>query len=149
MLTGFNHLHNFMRWFVLIAVIIAIIRSLSGMRNNKPFTKQDNLWSLLTLIGYHIQLVIGIAIYIGRGWYNGLGEMSDRLIRFFSVEHAFGMLIAIVLVTVGRAKSKRAATDTNRHKTIFWYYLIAFIITLITIPWPFISVIGRSWFPGM
>lgn len=138
-----------MRWFVLIAVVIAIVRSLNGMRNNSTFSKKDNLWSLLTLIGYHIQLIIGLTLYIGRGWYALFGQMSDRLIRFFSVEHAFGMLVAIILVTVGRAKSKRATGDKAKHKTIFWYFLIALIITLITIPWPFLDTISRPWFPGM
>lgn len=138
-----------MRWLVLIAIVVAIIRSLNGMRNSKSFSKKDNLWSLLTVIGYHFQLILGIVLYVGRGWHLSLGEMSDRLIRFFSLEHPFGMIVAVVLVTLGRAKSKRASIDAAKHKMLFWYFAIALFITLITIPWPFIDVVGRGWFPGM
>ena len=149
MSTGLLPLHNLLRWFALIAIIIAVIRSFQGMQGNKPYTKKDNLWSLLTLIAFHLQLVLGFALYFLRGWYTQIVEMSDRLVRFYSVEHSLGMLIAIVLVTVGRSSSKKMESDTAKHKKVFWYFFIALIITLVSIPWPFREIIGRGWFPGM
>src|SRR5690554_1670625 len=149
MTTGLLHLHNFLRWFALLAIIIAVIRSFQGMQGKKPFAKKDNLWSLLTLIAFHLQLVLGLALYFLKGWHTLIGEMSDRLIRFYSVEHSLGMLIAIVLVTIGRVSSKKMESDTAKHKKIFWYFFIALIITLVSIPWPFREIVGRPWFPGM
>ena len=149
MLTGLLHLHNFMRWIALIAIVFALIRSFQGTRNNRAFTKPDNLWSLLTLIAFHLQLVIGLILYFAKGWYAQLGEMSDKIVRFYTVEHTLGMLIAITLVTIGRVSSKKAVTDSAKHKKILWYFLIALVITLVSIPWPFREAIGRSWFPGM
>lgn len=149
MITGFLHLHNFLRWFALIAIVIALIRSFQGMRNKTAFTKPDNLWSLLTLIAFHLQLVVGLVLYFANGWYSQIGEMSNKLIRFYSVEHSLGMLIAITLVTIGRVSAKKAENDTTKHKKIFWYFFIALIITLVSIPWPFREIIGRPWFPGM
>jgi|SRR5690554_1427333 len=149
MLTGFLHLHNFLRWFALLAIIIALIRSFNGMRKGVPFTKSDNLWSLLTLIAFHTQLIIGFALFFGKGWFRAFGEMSDKLVRFFTVEHTLGMLIAITLVTIGRVRSKKQMTDTGKHKKIFWFFFIALIITLVSIPWPFREVVSRPWFPGM
>lgn len=149
MVSGLLHLHNFLRWFALIAIVFALIRSFQGMRNNKPFTKPDNLWSLLTLIAFHLQLVLGLALYFLKGWHTLIGEMSDKLIRFYSVEHSLGMIIAITLVTIGRVSSKKLDNDTAKHKKIFWYFFIALIITLVSIPWPFREIVGRPWFPGM
>ena len=149
MLTGFLHLHNFLRWFALLAILFSLIRSFNGMRKGAAFTKPDNLWSLLTLIAFHTQLLVGLVLYFGNGWYRLLGEMSDKLVRFYSMEHTLGMLIAIALVTIGRVSSKKASTDKAKHKKIFWFFFIALIITLASIPWPFREVIGRPWFPGM
>lgn len=149
MLSGFLHLHNFLRWFALLAILISLFRSFKGMRKGVPFTKPDDLWSLLTLIAFHTQLLVGLTLFFGKGWFSMFGEMSDKLVRFYTVEHTLGMLIAITLVTIGRVSSKKQTTDIGKHKKVFWFFFIALIITLISIPWPFREVIGRSWFPGM
>ena len=149
--TGLIHLHSFLRWVALLAIIISLIKSFDGMRGHKPFTASDNRWSLITLIVFHTQLIVGFALYFMQGWYKLLGNMSDELVRFFAVEHMFGMVIAIALVTIGRIKAKKAPTDRVRHKRTFWYFLIALVIVVIIIPWPFRDLIGagRAWFPGM
>ncbi len=149
--TGLIHLHSFLRWVALLAIIISLIKSFDGMRGNKPFTASDNRWSLITLIVFHTQLILGFALYFMQGWYKLLGNMSDELIRFFSLEHMLGMLIAVALVTIGRVSAKKAPTDKVKHKRTFWYFLIALVIVVITVPWPFRGLIGagRTWFPGM
>lgn len=149
MIQGLIHLHSLLRWFALIAIVVALILSFRGMTQNRMFGKTANRWSLMTLIAFHIQLVLGLVLYFAQGWYTQLGNMSDTLVRFFAVEHSFGMLIAIILVTVGRVSSKKATSDKARHKRVFWYFLIALIITVASIPWPFREIIGRPWFPGM
>lgn len=149
MIEGLVHLHSLLRWFALIAIVIALVISFRGMTQNNKFGKGANRWSLLTLIAFHLQLVLGFILYFARGWYTQLGNMSDKIIRFFAVEHMAGMLIAIILVTIGRVSSKKAGTDKARHKRIFWYFLIALILTIASIPWPFREGIARPWFPGM
>ena len=70
--------------------------------------------------------------------------MKDSAARFFAVEHFAGMLIGIILITIARGKSKAL-----NYKAASWLYLIALIVILVTIPWPFREGIGRPWFPGM
>ena len=149
MLYGFLQLHNFLRWFALLAILIALIRSFKGMRKGIPYTQPDNLWALLTLIAFHTQLIVGFVLFFGNGWYLRFGEMAVKAIRFFTVEHTLGMLIAIALVTIGRVKSKKEITDIGKHKKIFWFFFIALIITLASIPWPFREAIGRPWLPAL
>ncbi len=91
-----------------------------------------------------IQLILGLILYVtsGLGYKNiqanGMGfVMKDGFARFFAVEHISMMILALVLIHIGRAKSKRATTDLGKHKSAFWYYLIGLIIILAAIPWPF------------
>ncbi|MBP6793780.1 MAG: cytochrome B, partial [Saprospiraceae bacterium] len=68
--------------------------------------------------------------------------MKDRVMRFFAVEHPMMMLIAIILITVGYIKGKKQ----NSFKPIFWYYLIALLLILAGIPWPFMKSFASGWF---
>jgi hypothetical protein len=120
------------------------------MTSGQGYTSKNNRWSLITLITFHLQLVLGLVLYIGNGWYKQLGEMSNAVVRFWSMEHLLAMLIAIALVTIGRISAKKASSAKVKHKRHFWYFLIALLIVLSNIPWPFREAgIGRGWFPGM
>ena len=72
-------------------------------------------------------------------------EISER---YFSMEHALMMIIAWLLVHVGRSMVKRGTTDAQKHKRTLIYFGIALIIILLMIPWPFKQPgIGRQLFP--
>jgi hypothetical protein len=150
MLTGITHLHSVLRWFALIAIVVAIVRSFQGMSGGKDYTAKDNRWSLITLIVFHLQLVLGLVLYFAKGWYTQIGEMSNPVIRFWSLEHLVAMLIAITLVTVGRVSAKKTSAAKSKHTKQFWFFLIAFLIVMANIPWPFREAgIARGLFPGM
>ncbi|MEY3715089.1 MAG: hypothetical protein RJB59_892 [Actinomycetota bacterium] len=55
-------------------------------------------------------------------------------------------LIAVILITIGYSKSKRAKTATEKFKPIKIFYLIGLIIILASIPWPFRANLGGAWF---
>lgn len=103
------------------------------------------------LIAAHTTLLIGLYQYFSKGpGYNliqqyGFGEvMKDATMRFWAVEHITTMLIAIVLITIARGKAKKGV-----YGAASWLYLIALLLILAGIPWPFREGIGRPWFPGM
>ena len=73
--------------------------------------------------------------------------MRDTTLRFFGVEHLTSMLIAIVLVHVGRARGKRAAAD-RRSGTVLRWTLASLVFVLIGIPWPFLRY-GRPLARGL
>jgi hypothetical protein len=72
--------------------------------------------------------------------------MSSSFYRFFAIEHIFGMLVAMALVTIGHSKAKKATTDAEKFKKIKVFYTLALIIILATIPWPFREALGGKWF---
>jgi len=76
----------------------------------------------------------------------GFGDvMKDKVYRYFAIEHLTGMLIAIVLITIGRGAAKKNIPDLAKFKRSFWFFLVALVIILATVPWPFRVGIGRPW----
>ena len=156
MYNGLLHLHNLLRWVILLLIVVAIIRSFVGMSSNKPFTNGDKKIGLFLMIAAHLTFVIGLYQWIagsmGLKMINSAGfgvVMKDAVARFWAIEHPVGMLIAIILITVGRRQSKALVSDNVKHKKTFWFYFIALILIIATIPWPFREAIARPWFPGM
>lgn len=146
-------LHSLLRWALLILMLIVIIKSWLGWKKKSPFTKQDNLFSLLMMIAADLQLTLGLVLYFISDMMKGIrnvkmGEvMKDATMRFWAVEHITAMVIAIAFIHVGRIMSKKAATDELKHKKQFIWILLALLLIVFSIPWPF-RVMGRPWFPS-
>jgi len=62
------------------------------------------------------------------------------------VEHSTMMIIAIILITMGRIMSKKATTDQAKFKKLFWFNFIALLVILAAIPWPMMGMVHRPWF---
>jgi hypothetical protein len=153
MYTGLLHLHSFLRWVILVLAVVAIYKSYIGMTAGKPFTAGDKKTGLFLMIAAHTTLLIGIYQWVVGPWglqnieNMGFGAvMKDSVFRFYAVEHLTGMLIAIILITIGRGVSKKNIPDAVKHKKTFWFFLVALLIILVSIPWPFRTGIARPWF---
>jgi hypothetical protein len=158
MYTGLVHLHNVLRWVVLILLVIAILRHLAGFTGKKPFTNGDRKVDLFLMISAHIQLLLGLYQWFVGPWglkliqnvEGGMGEiMRNPAYRFWTVEHNTGMLIAIILITIGRGVVKKNIPDISKHRRAFWFFLVALVLILASIPWPGREGFGRPLFPGM
>lgn len=145
MYTGLLHLHNLLRWVVLIAILVAIFRL---------FLKKDALKaSKVLLISAHTTLVLGLYQYFTgvlgfqliKSAAGGMKEvMKDPASRFWAVEHISSMLLAIILITIGHIKYKKGGSS----KATLILYFIALLLILSAIPWPFRAGIGRALYPG-
>ncbi|MCB9175381.1 MAG: cytochrome B [Flavobacteriales bacterium] len=131
MYNGMLHAHSGFRWLVIIFLVIAILKSFAGWFGKKEYNKGDNMIALLLLSVTHLQLIFGIVMYFISDKIVSMGEaMKDATLRFWAVEHGFTMLIAIVLITLGRVLSKKAATSELKFKKGAIFYTIAFILIL-------------------
>jgi hypothetical protein len=143
--------HNILRWVILLLLTLSIIQSLIGWIKRRELREGDaKLW-LFTMISVHTTLLIGLILLLfGRygilsaGLPEGVNLMQDKFYRFFWVEHPVGMVIATALITIGRGVVKKQIADPLKYKRAFWYFLIALLIILATIPWPFRDVIARG-----
>lgn len=147
------HTHSVGRWIVLLLLIFAILNSL--LAGTRPFIRSDNRLGLLLTIFADLMLVIGIVLwYFGPNGYQGIeraggmsGAMKDATTRFYAVEHLVGMLIAIVLIHIGKAQARKSIGDRAKHRRTMIFYLLALLIILVSIPWPFRGVASAShWF---
>jgi hypothetical protein len=137
------HAHSGLRWIILLLLLLVLINSFFGMRSKGLFTKTDDRLSKYLVLSAHVMLLIGLFQYIfgTKGFAyikaSGMKEvMHTGTQRFYAVEHITMMILAIVLITMGRSIGKRKSTSAEMHKTIFWYTLIGFILIMISIPWP-------------
>lgn len=154
--TGLLHLHNFMRWVISILLLVSIIKAFTGWQNKKVFSPGDKKVWLFTMISAHITLLIGLyQVFFGRfgitkyALPEGESLMKNKFLRFFWIEHPVGMILAIVFITLAHGMSKKAVPDTVKYKKAFYFFLVALILVLASVPWPFRDVVGRPWLPGM
>lgn len=130
--------HSGLRYIVLALLIIAIINALVNLKNEN-YLKKDKMINLFTMIFIHIQLLLGLVLYfIGprvnfSSWIQGVENTT-----FFAVEHALMMILAVILITLGRKKAEKQALASRKHKMILRYYGLGLILIFIAIPWPFI-----------
>ena len=146
MYEGLLHAHSGLRWIVLVLIVWALFKSVSGWVGKKEFQKGDRLAALLALIFTHIQLLIGLGLYfISPKVSFESGVMESQLLRFYTVEHMSMMIIAIALITIGFSTAKRMADSVAKHKRIAIMYGIGLLLIIASIPWPFRGL-GAGWF---
>jgi hypothetical protein len=59
--------------------------------------------------------------------------MKDHDLRYWTVEHIFGMIIAIVLITVARITMKKMTSAEAKHKRLFVFNVIALVVIVAVI----------------
>jgi len=141
------HMHSGLRWIALILLVAAIVNAGLNMKSGN-YLKKDKMLNLFAMVTMHVQLLIGGILYFisGKVTFNE-GWMKSPFFRFFGMEHVLGMVIAIVIITIGRKKAEKATNVVIKHRTIVVWYLIGLIIVFASIPWPFRTNLGvTSWF---
>ena len=123
--------HSGWRYLVFVLLIIAVVQALSGWFGKKAYTEGNRKLNVFTLISAHIQLVLGLILYFLSPLTKG--PMGDSLYRYWKVEHVSMMIIAIILITVGNAKSKKVDAAVSKHKTIAIFFGIALVLVVAAI----------------
>lgn len=139
------HAHSGLRWVALILLLAAIFRAFAR-KNSGRYEKSDKMINLFAMVSLHTQFLIGMILYFispkvlfPEGW------MKVSQLRFFGMEHIAVMILAIVLVTIGRRKAENATDIAKKHGKIALWYTIGLILILASIPWPFRNL-GAGWF---
>ena len=155
--TGLLHLHNLLRWIILILLLLSIYKAYMGWKNKKTFSSGDKRVWLFTMISAHITLLVGLYQWL---WGKRMGMlrttlpegfsvMKNKVYRFFWIEHPLFMILAIIMITLAYGMAKKQIADEAKYKRALWLFIVALLFILVAIPWPFRHEIGRPWFPGM
>jgi len=140
-----QHAHSGLRWLVLLSILFAIIVAITQWNKSSQDGTQLR-WANFAVRITHLQLLLGFVIYfVSPKVQFAAASMKDATLRFYTVEHIFIMIIAVILITVGYSKAKRKVATAQKARAIFWYYFIALILMIISIPWPFREGLGGGW----
>ena len=130
-------------FFVVMALGLAVLaRGAMGLSAKSEFTETDRKIGLFFLISNHTQLLIGLVLYLflspfGLKAFTDFGsevmKMADY--RKIAVEHISTNIIAIILITIGYSKNKRAINSAIKHKNALIFYSLGLILLLSRIPW--------------
>jgi len=129
-------IHNLLRWILLPLMLFVLFRSYSGWLGNKSYEKVDKATGGALVGLAHLQLLLGLIIYFAVSpWFDLLkadfgAVMSDSVSRMKAIEHPFTMIIAIVLIQLGRSFSKKKENDQAKFKTVAIYTTIALLLIL-------------------
>jgi hypothetical protein len=144
-------LHSWLRWAVILFGLLAVWRAIAATRSRRAWLPGDERFCRIFLGVLDFQFLLGLLLYFvwspltkaALGDFSG--AMKDPLMRFWAVEHWFGMLIGIALAHVGMTRARKAATDSLRHRRIAVFFVLALLAILASIPWP-ARIYGRPLF---
>jgi hypothetical protein len=134
-------IHSWLRWLVILFGLMAFVRAATGAAASRPWTPADDRAGAWFGRVLDLQFLLGLILYIflsplTHTAFADLGAaMKNSGLRFWVVEHMFGMLIAVALVHVGRAQARK--TDSlRRHRVAAGFFALALAVMLASIPWP-------------
>lgn len=143
-------LHSFFRWMVVLSLLYAIYRGLSGWTGKRSFTLADNRIRSITATIAHIQLALGYVLYFNspviayfREHYHEAIKQFDY--RFFGLLHVILMTIGVIVITIGSSSAKRIVTNEGKFRTMTLLFALGLLIIFIAIPWPFSPWANRPY----
>jgi uncharacterized membrane protein YozB (DUF420 family) len=153
MYTPLLFVHSWIRWVALVVGVIAVGRALAAVRTRRPYTPLDEGSGRRFVIALDVQFLLGVVLYVWASPFTtaAFGDFASAMrnppLRFFVVEHVFGMVVSLALVHIGRARLRRLTESSSRHRTALVFFGIALVIMLVSIPWPGMPA-GRPLFRG-
>lgn len=139
--TPLLYLHSWNRWIVLISALVLVAMGIAGwMRGSNDATLLKKL-SVIFIISLDIQFLTGLVLFfVAPTSHAFLGDtaagMGDSVLRFWGLEHPFGMFLGLVFAHVGRARIRRAETAAGASRAAAIWIGLGLVFMLATIPWP-------------
>jgi hypothetical protein len=151
-------LHSFLRWAVLALFAAVLVRAVLARRRALPWTPTDERVHRALLSAADLQFALGVWLYLVASPITSAflagprAAMKVTALRFFGIEHVLAMVLGVVVLHVGRIRSKRETDPARRHRRVFRWTLAAFLLVLIGVPWPFMPYgrpLIRTSVPGV
>lgn len=145
-------LHSLTRWLVVIFGLLALFSNLSGWLGKKVWTPKHRKINGAFIGSLHLQVVLGLLLYVTSPLMKGIfadfgGAMKSASLRFWAVEHITMMLLAAVVAHVSFVMSKKHELDRKRFQYAAMGFILAMLLILAAIPWPFRDAIARPLLP--
>src|SRR5262245_15321920 len=92
-------IHSYLRWAVLLAVVALFVRTLLGWQKARAWQPADERLHSASVGLVDLQFLLGLVLYlllspISKAFFADMKYgMKDSSLRFFGLEHVFGMLV--------------------------------------------------------
>lgn len=128
--------HNLLPYLLIPILIWAVIKYFLAAFLGKDISIKECKLLSISMILAHLQLIFGILVFSKFAFSNpGWADiMKNTESRETFIEHPFMMLVAIVLISVGKVKAKKTEDNTKCAKITFTYFFIALALILFATP---------------
>jgi hypothetical protein len=142
MYTAILIVHSLLRWVVLLTGVLAVMRSLPGWGGGRSWTSREDAAGRWFIIALDVQLLLGLLLYFALSPFTrqGLADFATAMrtpaLRFWVMDHAFGMFVAVAIAHVGRVLIRKTGDAGAKHKRAVIFFGLALLLILAVIPWP-------------
>ena len=133
-------IHSWLRW---VTLLLGLAATASAFRRPQADgSLPGRRWDSFFMAAVDLQVLFGLTLYFGLSPFTktamtNLGQaMRNPGLRFWAVEHALGMVLAVILVRVGRILALNAKTPGAARMRRLACFAIATLVMLASIPWP-------------
>jgi len=133
--------HNLVRWVALILGILITVTSFYGWLGKRSWSQSGRRLAVAYTSAMDIQLLLGLLLYIfispiTRSAFQDLSAaMGNPAMRFFTLEHALYMLLAVVFAHLGSILAKKAQDDAGKYRRSALWFGLSIIMLFLGMPW--------------
>jgi len=133
--------HSWLRWGVLILGTAATIGAVRTWRSGEAPGEGEVRTQRIFLRVLDLQILLGVVLYgllsplPETAWADAGAAMGDGVLRFYAIEHPFGMLVGLVVAHVGLSRARRAGAG-HPARTAALTLLAWLAVTVLSVPWP-------------
>jgi hypothetical protein len=120
--------HSWVRWAVLLTGIAAIVRG--TVREARIFTTVLDIQIMLGLLLYFV-----LSPFTTDAIRNMGAAMQNSALRYWAVEHVFGMIVGAALAHVGAVRMRKV-DEWRRRRVALIFFGLALVAIAASIPWP-------------
>lgn len=133
-------IHSYLAYLTLFLLAFATINGIMGASSQKAFEDKDARINKFALIATHTMFLLGIILLFisplaQSAFADMKAAMKNSTLRLYAVEHPAINLTAVILVTIGNARVKRAVGNGKKFKQTMIFFGLALVLILTRIPW--------------
>lgn len=142
--------HSWLRWIVLSLGLVVLAGALRAVIAREPWSAAQQRLQRAFMGTLDAQFTLGALLYLflspisAAAFSDFRAAMNDPPLRFFGVEHAATMFIAVSVAHIGAVRARRKEGPA-RPRTVLIFQALWLVLTLAAIPWPGLDI-GRPLF---